>query len=246
MAAHFRILAWRIPWTEAPSAMTEDLACMPGAWSRGEVPPSVLVWRRDPQHSFLPRAVFLQTLLLPTLSPPYNISNVSQEFRRVGNHFIVKPLKIICIWTPFGMQQHWYLYASVETSVLIPVTKMFVCISLNFSCTVIYSEMALRKGNHWFKGLAKSIFTLNVWLFSSALRLKGRDESDSGTKQVVMGILDPVLSGARVGTGILLETYNLLTRVVPRVWGSSCHSSSEQHPMQEQLERDKAHVEMES
>ena len=157
-------------------------------------------------------------------------------------HSLDKPLKIICIWTRSGMRQHLYLYASVETSVLIPVTNMFVCTSLNFSYMVIYSEMVLRKGNHWFKGLGKSIFTLNAWLFSWALRLKGRDESDSGMKQVVMGILDPVLSGARVGTGILLETYNLLTHVVPRVWGSSCHSSSEQHPMQEQLERDKAHV----
>ena len=50
-----------------------------------------------------------------------------------------------------------------------------------------------------------------------SLETEGEDESDSGMKQVVMGILDPVLSGAWVGTGILLETYNLLTRVVPRV-----------------------------
>lgn len=61
--------------------------------------------------------------------------------------------------------------------------------------------------------------------------------SNSRMKQVVMGKLDPVLSGARVGIGILLCTYNLLTCLVSVVW-----CSSKKLPVQEQLKRDKTHV----
>lgn len=77
--------------------------------------------------------------------------------------------------------------------------------------------MAFQKGNHWLEGFGMSIFILNAWLFSSTVRLKGNGGANSGMKQVVMGKLDPVLSGAGVGIGICLRTYNLLICSVPVV-----------------------------
>lgn len=82
---------------------------------------------------------------------------------------------------------------------------------------VIYLSLVILKGNHWLRGFERGLFILSSWLFFSTSRLKGNGWADSGVKQIVMGKLGPVLSGARVGTGVFLGTYNLLTWLVPIV-----------------------------